>query len=104
MRKAQFIYTKEEKSGETPSNREILNPIFLKESANSLKDYNKVEVKYLQGYQLDKEGLTEDEQTKYIDTLESYINLQKPTMEEYFQSIGGLDHKKFQFKTFKKSG
>lgn len=100
MRKAQFNYKKED---ETISTREILNPIFVKESSNKLKDFEKLDVKYLEGYQINKEGLTEAEEKQYMEALEEYVDWTRPTVADFF-SEQGLDPKRVEFKNFKKSG
>lgn len=98
MKKAQFTYTKEDGS---TSKREILNPKFLKESYNYFSDFDKESVKYVQGYELDKTGLTEEQIKKYEEILSDYFELAIPTINEFF-SENGLDPKKIQQKTFKK--
>jgi hypothetical protein len=53
MEKAKFQYTKEDGS---KTERQILNPTFLKESYNNYKDFEKNEVKYISGIELIKEN------------------------------------------------
>ena len=98
MEKATFIYTKEDGS---KSNREILRPIFLKESSNSIKNFDKEDVKYVRGFELNTAGLSESEIEKYEEVLEDYYDLAIPTIQEYFKQQG-LDASKLQEKSFKK--
>lgn len=100
MKKARFTYTKDDN---TKSTREILSPNFVKEATNKIKDFEKPEVKYLEGYQIDKNGLSEEEQKKYEEVLDDYVDWEKPTIEEFF-SQEGLDSKRIQWRNFKKSG
>jgi len=98
MEKAIFTYKKED--GAT-SNRELLRPIFLKESSNSLKNFDKDDVKYVRGFELNKEGLTESDIKKYEEVLEDYYDLEVRTIQEYFKDQG-LDASKIMEKSFKK--
>ena len=98
MEKAKFIYKKDDGS---VSNREILRPVFLKESSNSIKNYDKDDVKYVRGFELNKEGLNESEVEKYEELLEDYYDLAVPTIQEYFKEQG-LDPSKLSEKSFKK--
>ena len=100
MKKALFTYKKEDA---TVSNRELLSPIFVKESSNSIKDFEKPDVKYIQGYDFKKEGLSEEEQKKYLEALDEYLDWSKPSIKEFFETEG-LDPKRMEFKTFKKPG
>ena len=100
MEKAKFTYTKEDG---TTSNREILRPVFLKESSNSIKNYDKEDVKYVRGFELNKEGLSESDVEKYEEILEDYYDLAVPTIKEFF-SEQGLDASKLMEKSFKKQG
>ena len=100
MRKAQFTYKKEDG---TASDKEFLNPTFVKEVSNKLKDFEKTEAKYLEGYQINREGLTEEEQKEYEELLDDYIDWEKPTVTEFF-SKEGLDPKRIQWRNFKKEG
>ena len=98
MEKAKFIYKKEDGS---TSNREIIRPIFLKESSNSIKNFDKEDVKYVRGFELNKEGLNESDAEKYEDILEDYYDLAVPSIQEYFKEQG-LDASRLQEKSFKK--
>jgi len=100
IKKANFKYTK--KGGEE-SERTILIPKFLKESYNSFKEFEKEQVKYISGYEISKEGLTEDEIKEYEECLIDYFTMVVPTVEEYFEDLG-LDPEKVKQKTFKKDG
>ena len=51
LKKAQFKYKKDDGSH---SERELLNPSFLKESSNSLKSFEQPSVKYVSGLELQK--------------------------------------------------
>ncbi len=98
MEKAKFIYKKDDG---TTSNREILRPVFLKESSNSIKNYDKDDVKYVRGFELNREGLSESEIEKYEEMLEDYYDLAVPTIQEFFKEQG-LDASKLMEKSFKK--
>lgn len=98
MEKAKFIYKKEDGSS---SNREILRPVFLKESTNSIKNFDKADVKYVRGFELNKEGLNQSDVEKYEEILEDYYDLAIPTIQEYFKEQG-LDASKLMEKSFKK--
>lgn len=98
MEKAKFVYKKDDGS---TTDREILRPIFLKESSNSIKNFDKEEVKYVRGFELNKEGLSESDIEKYKEILEDYYELAIPTIQEYFKEQG-LDSSKLMEKSFKK--
>ena len=98
--KAKFKY---EKSDGSLSEREVIKPTFLKESFNSLKDFNKPDVKYLNGYELDKSGLSEQDCEKYESLLNEYLKIHSESLSE-FLSKSGLDGKRMQQKSFKKEG
>jgi hypothetical protein len=98
MEKAKFVYKKDDGS---TSNRELLRPVFLKESTNSIKNYDKEDVKYVRGFELNKEGLNESDASKYEEVLEDYYGLAIPTIQEYFKEQG-LDVSRLAEKSFKK--
>lgn len=98
MEKAKFIYKKDDGS---TTDREILRPVFLKESSNSIKNYDKDDVKYVRGFELNKEGLNESDIEKYEEVLEDYYELAIPTIQEFFKEQG-LDASKLLEKSFKK--
>jgi hypothetical protein len=98
MEKAKFIYKKDDGS---VTDREILRPIFLKESSNSIKNFDKDDVKYVRGFELNREGLSESDVKKYEEILEDYYDLGIPTIFEYFKEQG-LDATKLSEKSFKK--
>lgn len=100
MKKAKFQYTKEDGS---KTERQILNPTFLKESYNSYKDFEKKEVNYLSGIELIKENLTEQQILEYERTIEEYYSDIFMTLQEYLESKG-LNPKNISQKTFKKEG
>lgn len=100
MKKAKFEYIKEDGS---KSERTLLHPSFLKESYNSFKDFNKNEVKYLSGYEINKEGLDQDQLKLYENCINEYFSDIFMTLTEYVESKG-LDPKKITPKTFKKEG
>jgi len=99
MEKAKFTYIKDDG---TTSERQILRPSFLKESTNSLKQFDKEDVKYVRGYELNQAGLSESEIEKYEEVLEDYYDLAIPTIQEYFKEQG-LDASKLMEKSFKKN-
>jgi len=98
MEKAIFNYTKEGET--TPTNRVLLKPAFLKEATNKLKDFEKIDVKYVRGIEFNKEGLTEEQVRQYEQALEDYEDA-CPTLQE-FLSEKGLDYSRLQEKSFKK--
>ncbi len=98
MEKAKFIYKKEDGS---ISNRELLRPVFLKESSNSIKNFDKDDVKYVRGFELNKDGLNESDIKKYEEILEDYYDLAIPTIQEFFKEQG-LDSTRLSEKSFKK--
>lgn len=98
MRKIKFTYTKEDKS---TSEREVVAPKFLKEHFNYLNSFDKESVKYVQGYELDKNGLTNEEISDYEDMIEDYVEMEKMTIEGFFVKHG-FDPKKVKQKIFKK--
>lgn len=98
MEKAKFTYKKDDG---TTSNRELLRPFFLKESTNAIKNFDKDDVKYVRGFELNKDGLKESDVAKYEEVLEDYYELATPTIQEYFKEQG-LDPSKLQEKSFKK--
>jgi len=99
IRKIKFTYTKKE--GET-SERTILFPKFLKESYNSFKELEKEQVNYVNGYEINIEGMDEDEIKEYEECVVDYFTLALPTMEEYLRDLK-LDPSKVTQKSFKKS-
>lgn len=100
MKKAKFNYKKEDG---TITERLVINPSFLKESSNSLKDFNKNEVKYLSGYEFNRENLTEQQIQNYERIIEEYFSEVNMTLHEYIE-LKGLDPKKITQKSFKKEG
>jgi hypothetical protein len=100
IKKVNFDYTKED--GEK-SARTILAPKFLKESYNSMKDFDKDAVNYISGYEIDKEGLTEEEIKEYEECVLDYFTIVVPTLEDYLSDLK-LDPKRVQRKAFKKEG
>ena len=98
MEKAKFTYKKDDG---TSSNREVLRPVFLKESSNSIKNFDKQDVKYVRGFELNKDGLNESDISKYEEVLEDYYELAIPTIQEYFKEQG-LDASRLMEKSFKK--
>lgn len=100
IKKALFKYKKEDGS---LSERELLNPSFLKESSNSLKSFEQPSVKYVSGFELQKEGLTKEVIELYKTSIAEYYSNIQITLEEHLESIG-LDPKKVIFKSFKKEG
>lgn len=100
MKKAKFEYLKEDGS---KSERMIINPSFLKESYNSFKDFEKNEVKYVTGYEINKENMTEQQIRNYEIIVEEYFSDVYVTLNEYLESKG-LNPKNVNLKTFKKEG
>jgi len=100
MKKAKFNYRKKDDS---TKERILLSPIFVKESYNKFTDIDNDKVNYVQGYEIDKEKVSEEEIKLYEEAIRDYYDLAVPTMDE-FLSENNLDPKKVQFKTFKKDG
>jgi hypothetical protein len=100
MSKIAFTYKKEDGS---VSERVLLHPKFIKESHNYFNDFEKENVKYVQGYEVDKNGLNEGELKKYEEIISDYFELALPTLDE-FLSEQGLDPKRIKTKSFKKEG
>lgn len=100
MKKAKFEYLKEDGS---KSERIIINPSFLKESYNSYKEFDKNEVRYVSGYEINSENMTEQQLKNYQIIIEEYFNEVYMTLNEYLESKG-LNPKNVNLKTFKKEG
>lgn len=100
MKKAKFEYLKEDG---TKSERSIINPSFLKESYNSYKDFNKSDVKYLSGYEINSEGLTQEQILSYENSIKEYFTDVFMTLNEFLESKG-LNSKNVNLKSFKKEG
>jgi len=100
MKKAIFNYKKDDGS---VKQRIVFKPAMLKESSNSLKDFENPNVKYLTGYELDKTGMDSAEVSQYEKLISEYMEIQFPTLEQFIEK-NGLDPKKIQQKTFKKDG
>ena len=100
IRKITFDYVK--KDGKE-SVRNIIAPKFLKESFNSFAEFEKEQVKYVSGFEINTEDLGVEDIKEYEETICDYFNLALPTMEEYFKDIG-LDYKRIKQKSFKKEG
>ena len=100
MEKARFSYTKEDG---TKTERTILKPSFLKEATNSLKHLDNENVNYIQGFEVEKEGLTEDQIKEYEEAIGDYFEMANKTLTEWVSDLG-LDAKKVKQKVFKKKG
>lgn len=100
MSKISFTYKKEDG---TTSKRVVLQPKFIKESSNYLKDFHKDSVQYVQGYEIDKTGLSEGDVKKYEEVVNDYFDLVMPKMEDYLREQG-IDPNKVKQKAFKKNG
>jgi hypothetical protein len=99
MSKIFFKYIKEDGS---VSDRELLQPKFLKESYNVYDDFNKPNVNYVQGYEVDKENMSFEEIKEYEDAINDYYELVAKSLNEYLVE-NDLDPNKLKYKTFKKS-
>ena len=99
MQKSKFTYKKEDG---TVSERELLKVEFLKESSNYLKDIEKDSVKYVSGFELKKDGLSEEQIHQYEEVLEDYYDLAQKTMAEFFTEQG-LDASRLAKKNFIKA-
>jgi len=100
MSKISFTYKKDDG---TTSKRVIIQPKFLKESSNYLKDFDKESVKYVQGYEIEGEGLSESEVKRYEEAVNDFYDLVMPKMNDYLAEQG-IDPKKVKQKAFKKEG
>ena len=99
MEKIKFNYTKADGS-EKP--RLLLKPAYVKESYNKFGSLENDKVNYVQGYEVDENGLTPEQVKLYEEAIKDYFNLALPTIEE-FLSENNLDPKKITYKTFKKA-
>jgi len=99
MKKAIFEYKKDDGSIKS---RELIYPKFIKESYNSYDDFNKENVQYVQGYEIEKYNLTEEQIKMYEEALSDYFNLAIPKLD-HFLSENGLDATKVKMKNFKKT-
>jgi len=81
----------------------VFKPIMLKEASNSLKEFENINVKYVQGWELNKIGLNSDDIKKYEEVIAEYLEIKHQTLEEYLENHG-LDSKKIKQKSFKKEG
>ncbi len=97
------IIFKYKKSDGTVSDREILRPSFLKEEHNSIKDYNKPEVRYIFGYEVQKTGLQKDEVEKYEKLIEEYFTIHQLSLDEFLLQ-NNMNPDKVKPKSFKKEG
>ncbi len=100
MNKAIFKYKKDDG---TISDRVLLRPSLLKESSNSLKDFENPNVKYIHGYEIERNGMTGVEIAKYERLVEEYYTIAFPSLETFLIQ-NGLDAKKLKQKSFKKDG
>jgi|ERR1035437_5421391 hypothetical protein len=100
MKIAKFTYKKEDN---TESQRELYNAYFVKEATNTLKDFEKPDIKYIKGIEFKKEGLSEEEIKKYEDAIQDFYET-APTLSEFLVKEG-LDATRVSAdKTFKKTG
>lgn len=100
MKRARFNYKKEDGS---TSERMIINPSFLKESTNSLKDFHKPDVKYVSGIEISSEGLTESQKLEYQKAVTEYYSEINRTLYQFLEEKG-LNPKAVTQKSFKKEG
>jgi hypothetical protein len=100
MKKAKFEYLKEDGS---KSDRIVVNPSFVKESYNSYKDFNKNDVKYLSGYEIDSKNLSAEQIETYENCIKEYYSDVFMTLNEFLESKG-LNPKNVNLKSFKKEG
>lgn len=98
MKKAIFTYKKD---GETSAQRVVFKPTLLKESTNSLTDYENPNVKYIHGLELDKSNLDSKVISEYEKIIDEYFNIKYPTLQEFIAQ-NGLDPEKIKHKSFKK--
>jgi hypothetical protein len=100
MKKAKFEYLKEDGS---KSERTVINPSFIKESYNSYKDFNKNDVKYLSGYEIESKNLSSEQIETYEKCIREYYSDIFMSLNEYLESKG-LNPKNVNLKSFKKEG
>ncbi len=98
MKKAIFTY---KKSDNSISQRVVFKPTLVKESTNSLKDYENPNVKYIQGFELDKSNLDSKIIAEYEKVIDDYFSIKYPTLQEFIAQ-NGLDPQKIKQKSFKK--
>ena len=100
MRKARFTYKKEDGS---VTERNLINPSFIKESYNSFKSFDKDEVKYVTGIEISSDVVDQNERSSYESVIKEYYSDYQMTLSEFIESKG-LNPKKVTLKTFKKDG
>jgi hypothetical protein len=100
MRKVRFNYRKDDGS---VSERNLINPSFLKESYNSFKTFEKEEVKYVTGIEISGEVADRNERERYESAVKEYYSDYQMTLSEFVESKG-LNPKNVTMKTFKKDG
>jgi hypothetical protein len=100
MKKATFNYKKEDGS---ITERQLINPAFLKESHNSFKAFEKEEVRYVVGIEISKDVNGQSEMERYEDAVKEYYSDYQMTLAEFIESKG-LNPKNVTMKTFKKEG
>lgn len=100
MRKVRFNYRKDDGS---VSERNLINPSFLKESYNSFKTFEKEEVRYVTGIEISSEVSSQDERGRYESVIKEYYSDYQMTLSEFIESKG-LNPRNVTMKTFKKDG
>lgn len=100
MRKATFKYKKEDG---TVTERNLINPSFLKESYNSFKTFDKDDVRYVTGIEISSEISKQEERKQYENAIREYYSDYQMTLAEFLESKG-LNPKNVTMKTFKKEG
>lgn len=100
MRKATFKYKKDDG---TVTERNLINPSFLKESYNSFKTFDKDDVRYVTGIEISNEISPQEDREKYENAIREYYSDYQMTLSEFIESKG-LNPKNVTMKTFKKEG
>jgi hypothetical protein len=100
MRKATFNYRKDDGS---VSERNLINPSFIKESYNSFKSFEKDEVRYVTGIEISNDVVDQNERGSYESVIKEYYSDYQMTLSEFIESKG-LNPKNVTLKTFKKDG
>ena len=99
MKTIKFNYKKKYGS---ETEREIFGAKIVKELKNELEILEDESAKYIVGWELNEEGLTDNEKQVYKDTIKDYF-YEIAKLENYLRE-NNLDAKRIQYKTFLKEG
>ena len=97
MNTAKFTYNK--KDG-TESSRLILGAKIVKDLKNDIPFLDHQDAKYLTGWEIDTQGMSEDVISNYTETVKDFF-YEINRLENYLRE-SGLDPSKVKYKTFSK--